>query len=121
MGDDMVLRAGVKGKNPIGHPPAMLGSLLPASAGFGFSAPCENYEISEFSKNFSKGIPPDPMIRGMDLGCYFLKADRPDVFPGRPLLTSIAMRRGLPEASASSISSGYSFNPKSGSWVLKRG
>ena len=106
----MVLRAGVKGKNPIGHPSAMLGSLLPASAGFGFSAPCENYEISGFSKNFSKGIPPDPMIRVVDLGCFFLKADRPDVFPGRLLLTSTAMWRGLPEASASSISSGYSFN-----------
>jgi hypothetical protein len=71
MGDNMVLRAGVKAKNPTGHPPAMLGSLLSASAGFGFCASCENYEIFGYTKNFSKGIPPDPMIRGVDWGVSF--------------------------------------------------
>jgi hypothetical protein len=71
MGDNMVLRAAVKGKNPTGHPPAMLGSLLSASAGFGFCASCENYEIFGYTKNFSKGIPPDPMIRGVDWGVSF--------------------------------------------------
>jgi hypothetical protein len=55
MGDNMVLRAGVKGKNPTGHPPAMMGSLLSASAGFGFSASFKNYEIFGFSKNFLQG------------------------------------------------------------------
>ncbi len=73
-------------------------------------------KILGFSKNSSKEIPPDPMISGVDLGCFFLNADRPDVFPGRLLLTSTAMWRGLPEASESSISSGYSFNIWMAEW-----
>ena len=70
------------------------GASLMASSTWVLKWPLIIQKILGFSKNSSKEILPDPMISGVDLGCFFLKADRPDIFPGRPLLTSIAMRRG---------------------------
>jgi hypothetical protein len=50
MGDDMVLRAGVKGKNPIGHPPAMLGVSFLILRDSGLARPVKITRFPGFQK-----------------------------------------------------------------------